>query len=406
MKPDLKSYSEEVSFSFKGKTYSSLKPLVLMVLKTHHEFNAQVRRKIPLGVMLGVKGAEKSPYGLYSPVRLRKPLVISRGLYKGIDTWPLFLSNLTGESWGPQITRALVRMRYDSVVVEFKRKPFLILNLTEEIPSLEKEMDKEVAAETLRKTFPEKVVKNPIPLKELGEKFFSEKVDPEDLGALFGSKGFPKVSVIVQESNVYISSPLIEDMSRTLFIDKNGKKYVSNNSLFLSPGNPPGTGAKMLYGQMLAGRKLGISYLSTHANKALTRNPEQQIKYYEDQILKLKERLRGLKDPLERGGLLEELREMKSQLGLFQLRDTVGYYVWPRLGYNTSLRKALESSAADIHFNSASNHHPLSGKGPKEIFKSLLQKRLLPREATFEESTLQDLMRTSGGRKWLSTRLE
>lgn len=54
------------------------------------------------------------------------------------------------------------------------------------------------------------------------------------------------------------------EMMRTIGIDGNGDKYVSNDSLSLT-GAPPGTGAHIFSSQVAAMREAGFSYIKTHA---------------------------------------------------------------------------------------------------------------------------------------------
>jgi hypothetical protein len=54
------------------------------------------------------------------------------------------------------------------------------------------------------------------------------------------------------------------EMVRTIGIDGDGRKYVSNDSLSLT-GAPPGTGAHIFSSQVAAMRKAGFEYIRTHA---------------------------------------------------------------------------------------------------------------------------------------------
>jgi len=406
----------ETSFVFQGKNFKTRKPVSLFVsrqveVSPEHRFrlDSESRYLLPSGSYLSFYDKRLG----YRPehIQLKRPLVISRDLEQGKDQWPFSLGQLAGNvKRGYQVSRFLTRMRFDSIVIEWRRKPFCIIMLSGFDSKTEEEEEyRELAGTKLERYFPKIMVKNlgiRRVLSEKGKQIFGAKIPPEEITALLGTRALKGVSYKTQFSprgvTIRAEAPGVETMVRDIFLDSEGKKVISNAGFYLKPGVPKGTGLRVLYSQVLSAIKLGVDRIETGGSKEATEDLEEKKKSVKalDQVIRnLREKERHTRDFVQKKELQDRIHSYTLALNsrkedvrnLQGKRRSVGYYVWPRLGFDVPL--------VDVFLHMLDESSPYSKLSPDTLYEFFIKKGILPNRP-IEDLSLLDLMEKAKGREW------
>ena len=360
---------------------------------------------------------------------LRRPLVMDWGPAAG--TWAGILNQLMGTRMGgPRLTQKLQRLRFDGLVLVRRGKPVqvIVLRLPEGDPQAAAkfafyfgegpELSFRVEPESLEGYDP----------MDVAESILGRETTGREIAHLVGAGGLPGDSYNVSfqviapdKMIVRVSGPHIKVMSRTIQLLPDDSFEVHNDYVHLEMEAPKGMGVKLLYSQVLAVQAVGGPRVSCGATRedpdytaedielereaarseveeaeATVADLEYQIEMAEDE-----EELEDLEYELE--DARDELAEAKLALAEWEVRKPdpglIGYYVWPRLGYNSTLMAAMNGPSPAIYVNSPFYGQPWEVLIPRMIGMGLFPERITE-ETPIDQITIRDLMCTQEGRDW------